>query len=70
VIPPQYDEHGKPLLRSTMDGGVWEIYHSDPFEFKRKVKAYYALGYPGWTVVKANFELKAIWLRDDRRKGP
>lgn len=56
----------KPLLQSGICKEVWELYERDQAEFKKRVIAHFALGYPGWTVVKTTFSTKRIWLRDDR----
>jgi|GEM_PF-2497755 hypothetical protein len=68
MIEPLYDEYGAPLCRSGVSERIWALYHENPKEFKREVRDYFALGYPGWTVVKANYQYRIIWLRDDRRR--
>lgn len=61
-----YDEYGVPLTRSGVGERIWALYHPDPAAFKREVTAYFARGYPGWAVVKANYKQRIIWIRDDR----
>ncbi|EHB50087.1 hypothetical protein PaelaDRAFT_5634 [Paenibacillus lactis 154] len=59
---------GKPLMRSMMGDRIWSLMQSDPEEFKRETRAYFARGYPGWTVVKVKYPI--VYLRDDRgRQG-
>lgn len=58
----------KLLLQSGICKEVWELYETDPAEFKRRVIEHFERGYPGWTVVKTTFSTKRIWLRDDRNK--
>jgi len=66
MIDPIYDEFGVPLTRSGVSERIWALYNDNPEAFKREVTAYFALGYPGWTVRKANYKQRIIWLRDDR----
>lgn len=66
---PRYDEFGVPLCRSGVGERIWSLYKTDIDTFKREVKAYFALGMPGWTVVKADYRNRIIWLRDDRKQG-
>lgn len=68
-IEPQYDEYGFPLCRSNVGERIWSLYHIDSERFKSEVKAYFERGMPGWTVRKANYEYRIIWLRDDRRRS-
>jgi len=59
---------GKPLMRSMMGDRIWSLMQSDPEEFKRETRVYFARGYPGWTVVKVKYPI--VYLRDDRgRQG-
>ncbi|HAF97512.1 hypothetical protein J2Z18_002126 [Paenibacillus lactis] len=59
---------GKPLMRSMMGERIWSLMQSDPEEFKRETRAYFARGYPGWTVVKVKYPI--VYLRDERgRQG-
>lgn len=59
---------GKPLMRSMMGDRIWSLMQSDPEEFKRETRAYFARGYPGWAVVKVKYPI--VYLRDDRgRQG-
>ncbi|WP_136604634.1 hypothetical protein [Paenibacillus dokdonensis] len=55
---------GKPLMRSMMGARIWRLMSSDPDEFKREAREYFARGYPGWTVVKVKYPI--VFLRDDR----
>lgn len=62
------DDFGHPMLRSMMGNRIWRLMQSDPDEFKRETRAYFARGYPGWTVLKVKYPF--VFLRDDRgRKG-
>ncbi|OOC59071.1 hypothetical protein BBD40_25830 [Paenibacillus ihbetae] len=56
----------KPLMRSMMGDRIWSLMQSDPEEFKRETRAYFARGYPRWTVVKVKYPI--VYLRDDRNK--
>ncbi|MDB4868276.1 MAG: hypothetical protein JWR03_2609 [Cohnella sp.] len=58
------DELGRPLLRSGISDEVWRLKDTDPESFKARVKAYFALCYPGWRVVRAQYP--DIFLQDDR----
>jgi hypothetical protein len=60
------DEYGRPLLQSRIADHVWRIKDKDPEEFKARVKAYFALAYPGWRVVRAQYP--AIFLQEERRQ--
>lgn len=57
---------GKPLMRSMMGERIWRLMSSDPNEFKRETREYFARGYPGWMVVKVKYPI--VFLRDDRRR--
>lgn len=57
---------GEPLMRSMMGDRIWRLMSSDPDEFKRETREYFARGYPGWTVVKVKYPI--VYLRDDRNK--
>lgn len=59
-------DNGKPLTQSGVSERLWAIAGDDMDEFERRVKDYFALGYPGFTVEKYDFERRIIWLRDDR----
>lgn len=65
MVDPLYDEYGIPLTQSNVGDRIWDLYHSDPEAFKREVRDYFARGYPGFTVVKASYKQRVIWLRDD-----
>ncbi len=56
------------LLQSGICSRVWQLFQVDPPKFKKEVKEYFELGYPGWTVVKVNYAKRRIYLRDDRHK--
>lgn len=56
----------KPLMRSMMGDRIWRLMQSDPEAFKRETRAYFARGYPGWTVVRVIYPI--VFLRDDRRR--
>jgi hypothetical protein len=68
MLPPRYDEFGVPLCRSGVSERIWAFYPDKPEDFKREVREYFALGYPGWTVKAASFQERIIWLQDDRRR--
>jgi len=57
---------GKPLMRSMMGERIWSLMQSDPEDFKRETREYFARGCPGWTVVKVKYPI--VYLRDDRNK--
>lgn len=61
------DEFGRPLLRSGVSDRIWALMQTDKPAFQRAVKAYFALAYPGWTVVRAKYP--DIFLRDDRERS-
>ncbi|WP_020621100.1 hypothetical protein [Paenibacillus daejeonensis] len=69
MTEPIYDEFGVPLTRSGVGERIWALFHDDPEAFKREIRAYFERGYPGWTVRKANYEQRIIWLRDDRSRS-
>ncbi|CAM3709294.1 hypothetical protein COLU111180_04300 [Cohnella lubricantis] len=58
------DEFGQPLLRSGIADHVWRLKETDPEAFRAKVIAYFALCYPGWRVVRAQYP--TIYLQDER----
>lgn len=51
-----------PKMKSMIKPEWWEIYHSEPDKFRQKVKDYFALGYPDWTVTRASYKDKLIYL--------
>ncbi|WP_188536804.1 hypothetical protein [Paenibacillus segetis] len=57
---------GKPLLQSMMGDRIWKLMKTDPEEFKRETRAYFALTYPGCTVVRVKYPI--VYLRDDRKQ--
>ncbi|OAB34152.1 hypothetical protein PGLA_24975 [Paenibacillus glacialis] len=57
----------KPLMKSMMGDRIWRLMQTDPEEFKRETRAYFALGYPGWSVVRVKYPI--VFLRDDRGIG-
>lgn len=59
------DEFGRPLTRSFISREFWDI--KDQVEFRRRVRDYFALGYPGWSVEKIDRESKIVWIKDNRR---
>jgi len=61
------DEFGRPLLRSGVSDRIWALMKTDKAAFMREVKRYFALTYPGWTVVRAKYP--DIFLRDDRERS-
>jgi hypothetical protein len=69
LLEARYDAFGTPLCRSGVSERIWSLYHSDQEAFKREVRDYFALGYPGWTVKAASYKERVIWLQDDRRRS-
>ena len=61
-----YDDDGTLLTQSGIGERIWALYETDPAAFRREVKAYFALGYPGWTARKVSYKQRIIWIRDDR----
>lgn len=60
------DLTGKAILRSMMGERIWELFDTDKAAFQRETIAYFARGYPGWTVTKVKYPI--VFLRDDRRR--
>jgi hypothetical protein len=56
----------EPMLQSCISEQVWHLMNTNPAEFKRRVKDYFARGYPGWTVTTVNYPTRTIYLKDDR----
>ncbi|KOP64389.1 hypothetical protein AMS62_03295 [Bacillus sp. FJAT-18019] len=54
----------KPLMRSMMGERIWKLFDTDRAAFQRETIAYFARGYPGWTVVRVKYPI--VFLRDDR----
>lgn len=54
----------RPLLRSMMGERIWKLIDSDRDAFRRETINYFALTYPGWTVVRVVYPI--VYLRDDR----
>lgn len=54
----------KPILRSMMGERIWRLFHTDKAAFQQETVAYFARGYPGWTVVKVKYPF--VFLREDR----
>ncbi|OAB40995.1 hypothetical protein PMSD_00440 [Paenibacillus macquariensis subsp. defensor] len=54
----------KPLMKSMMGQGIWKLMQTDPEEFKRETRAYFALVYPGFTVKRVKYPI--VYLQDDR----
>ncbi|MEK3722275.1 MULTISPECIES: hypothetical protein [Paenibacillus] len=65
---PIYDDYGIPLCESHVGNRIWELYNLEQEAFKREVRAYFALGMPGFTPIKISHKQRIIWLRDDRRQ--
>lgn len=61
-----YGFYQAPLMKSGISEEVWQLMKTDQEQFKQRVKAYFELGYPGWTVTSANYATRTIYLRDDR----
>lgn len=61
------DEFGRPLVRSGVSDRIWRLKESDTKAFMSEVKRYFALIYPGYTVVRAKYPI--IFLRDDRMRS-
>jgi hypothetical protein len=60
-------EGGLPLTRSGVGKRIWDLFETNPVQFKKEVIAYFATAYPGFTVVRAKYP--DIYLRDDRRQS-
>lgn len=56
----------KPLTRSGVSERIWNLALEDLDKFELEVERYFALGYPGFTPVKYDFERRIVFLRDDR----
>ena len=56
----------KPLLRSSVGNELWDLLKTDPTTFKKRVQQYFAIGYHGWRVVRADTKTKTIYLKDER----
>lgn len=59
-------EGGLPLMKSGVSKRIWALLDKDPVTFKSEIIAYFAVAYPGFTVVRAKYPY--IFLRDDRRR--
>jgi hypothetical protein len=58
------DEYGRPLLQSMISERIWALMKTDKQAFQQEVRRYFAVAYPGFTVVRAKYP--HIFLRDDR----
>jgi hypothetical protein len=58
------DEFGRPLLRSGVSDKTWALLKTDKAAFGRELRRYFAIAYPGWTVVRAKYPI--VFLQDDR----
>ncbi|AZN43379.1 hypothetical protein [Paenibacillus albus] len=69
MVEPRYDDFGIPLTQSGVSAALWELRKTDPTAFKVRVREYFAVAYPGFTVAAAtlNDREKIIWLKDERR---
>lgn len=63
------DKDGRVLCQSGVGKQIWALYETDKEAFQREVLAYFAIAFPGWKVVRADYKNRIIWIRDDRRKG-
>jgi len=54
---------GQVLCQSGVSQEIWDLLETDKAEFTRRVKAYFALGFPHYEVVKYNRAKRIIWLR-------
>lgn len=54
------------IMKSSISKKIWSLKDKAPEEFKRQVREYFARGYPGWTVIRAQYPF--IYLRDDRKR--
>lgn len=61
------DEFGQPLLKSMMGNRIWRLMKTDRKAFIRETEAYFALGYPGWTVIRVKYPI--VYLQDDRGRN-
>lgn len=55
----------KPMMQSMMGERIWNLMKVDQEEFKRETIAYFARGYPGWTVKRVKYPI--VYLQDDRK---
>lgn len=69
MAEPIYDDLGISLTQSGVGERIWALYKTDPAAFKREVAEYFALAYPGMKPVKASFNERIIWLKDERRRS-
>ncbi|MGP0583671.1 hypothetical protein [Paenibacillus timonensis] len=58
------DEFDQPLLQSMMGNRIWRLLRVDREKFMWETRKYFALGYPGWTVIRVKYPI--VYLRDDR----
>lgn len=63
-IPIGLVQDGKPPMKSLIGRRIMALLETDPEAFEREAKAYFALGYPGFTIVR--FENPLFYLQDDR----
>ncbi|KUP22374.1 hypothetical protein AWJ19_27535 [Paenibacillus sp. DMB5] len=55
---------GERIWKSMIAEHVWQLRSSDPDAFKEAVKAHFARGHPGFTVIRAKYP--HIYIQDDR----
>lgn len=61
------DSFNRPIMKSSISMKLWALKDKDQAAFIREVKSYFSRGYPGWTVVRAQYPF--IYLRDDRKSA-
>ena len=54
-------------MKSMMGDRIWKLMQTDPEEFKRETRAYFALVYSGFTVKRVKYPI--VYLQDDRGLG-
>ncbi|ASA26597.1 hypothetical protein B9T62_34490 [Paenibacillus donghaensis] len=58
----------RPLTQSLIGPRIMALLDSDPEAFEQEAIEYFALGYPGRTIVR--FDNPTFYLRDDRPLKP
>lgn len=61
-------QDGRPLTKSLVGPRIMLLLDTDPAAFEQEAINYFAVGYPGLTIVR--FENPTFYLRDDRPLKP
>ncbi|GGF82979.1 hypothetical protein GCM10010912_30110 [Paenibacillus albidus] len=56
---------GERIWVSMISDRIWALKEQDPEAFKQAVKEHFALGQPGFTVIRAKYP--HIFIQDDRK---